>query len=69
MSAEKKITDTYFHGVIVAVANKVLLSEKYVSDVLHGKYDGEDFTEKRKATVQRIKEAAEPYKKSTALTE
>jgi hypothetical protein len=69
MSAEKKITETYFHGVNVAVATQVGVTSKYVSDVLSGKYDGDHFTEKRKKTVQKIKEAAEPFKKATAITE
>lgn len=58
MSTRKKITDNYFHGVGVMVAEQLKISDRYVRDVLLGKYD------KRKTeTVKNIKTAAEAYRK------
>lgn len=59
MSTRKKITDNYHHGAGAAVATALKLSDKYVREVLSGKYP-----ERRTAVVAQIIETAKPFKKA-----
>ncbi|MBL7868849.1 MAG: hypothetical protein JNM71_12615 [Flavobacterium lindanitolerans] len=61
MSTRKKITDNYFHGVGSVVAVQLNVSDRYVRDVLNGKYD-----DRKTELVKNIKTAAEKFKKQEA---